>query len=150
MKMIGKMSAKWLPNCLNVPQCANPFCVVTTKIARFMGPTWADGAHLGAPWTLLSGQVNSANWKMVDDRYISIWQGVVLQQPAPYLCDKLGFNTLRPRRKWPDNISKCISLDENVLISIKMSLKFVPKGPMGPLWPLGTNFSEILIEIHTF
>ena len=40
-------------------------------------------------------------------------------------------NTLRPRqngRHFPDDILKCIFLNENVLISIKISLKFVPKG----------------------
>ena len=43
----------------------------------------------------------------------------------------IQFNTLRPRqngRHFPDDIFKCISLKENVWISIKMSLKFVPKG----------------------
>ena len=42
-------------------------------------------------------------------------------------------NTLRPRqdgRHFPDAIFKCIFLNENVLISIKISLKFVPKGPI--------------------
>ena len=42
-----------------------------------------------------------------------------------------GINTLRPRqngRHFPDDILKCIFLNENVLISIKISLKFVPKG----------------------
>ena len=42
-------------------------------------------------------------------------------------------NTLRPRqngRHFPDDIFKCIFLKENVLISIKISLKFVPKGPI--------------------
>ena len=42
----------------------------------------------------------------------------------------LTFNTLRPRqngRYFADDIFKCISLDENVWISLKMSLKFVPK-----------------------
>ena len=42
-----------------------------------------------------------------------------------------SFNTLRPRqngRHFPDDISKCIFLNENVLISMKISLKFVPKG----------------------
>ena len=29
---------------------------------------------------------------------------------------------------FPDDIFKCIFLNENVLISIKISLKFVPKG----------------------
>ena len=40
-------------------------------------------------------------------------------------------NTLRPRqngRHFADDIFKCIFLNENVLISIKISLKFVPKG----------------------
>ena len=42
-------------------------------------------------------------------------------------------NTLRPRqngRHFTDNIFKCIFLNENVWISINISLKFVPKGPI--------------------
>ena len=42
-------------------------------------------------------------------------------------------NTLRPRqdgRHFPDNIFKRIFLNENVRISIKISLKFVLKGPI--------------------
>ena len=41
-------------------------------------------------------------------------------------------NTLRPRqngRHFADAIFKCIFLNENVSISIQISLKFVPKGP---------------------
>ena len=33
-------------------------------------------------------------------------------------------------RYFPDDIFKWIFLNENVLISIKISLKFVPKGPI--------------------
>ena len=43
------------------------------------------------------------------------------------------FNTLRPRqnvRHFADDIFKCIFLNKNVWISIEMSLKFVPKGPI--------------------
>ena len=43
------------------------------------------------------------------------------------------FNTLRPRqngRHFPDDILKCIFLNENVWILIKISLKFIPKGPI--------------------
>ena len=43
------------------------------------------------------------------------------------------FNTLRPGqngRHFPDDISKCISLNENVSISIEISLKFVSGGPI--------------------
>ena len=43
------------------------------------------------------------------------------------------FNTLRPRqngRHFADDILKCIFLNENVWISIKISLKFAPKCPI--------------------
>ena len=46
----------------------------------------------------------------------------------PSLC-----NSLRPRqdgRHFPDDTFKRIFLNENVRISIKISLKFVPKGPI--------------------
>ena len=42
-------------------------------------------------------------------------------------------NTLRPRqngRHSPDDIFKCLFVNENVSIAIKISLKFVPKGPI--------------------
>ena len=45
----------------------------------------------------------------------------------------LWLNTLRPRqngRHLPDDILKCIFLNENIQISIKISLKFVPNGPI--------------------
>ena len=43
------------------------------------------------------------------------------------------FNTLRPRqngRRFADDVFKCIFLNENVWISLKISLKFVPKVPI--------------------
>ena len=42
-------------------------------------------------------------------------------------------NTLRPRQNGhqiPDNIFRCIFLNEKFYILIKISLKFVPKGPI--------------------
>ena len=47
------------------------------------------------------------------------------------LLNVMYVNTLRPRqngRQFADGIFKCIFLNENVLISIKVSLKFIPKG----------------------
>ena len=44
-----------------------------------------------------------------------------------------SLNTLRPRpngRHFADDIFKCIFLNENVCIPIKISMKFVPKGPI--------------------
>ena len=43
-------------------------------------------------------------------------------------------NTLRPRQKngrhFTEDIFKCILLNKNIWIQIKISLKFVPKGPI--------------------
>ena len=47
-----------------------------------------------------------------------------------------SFNTLRPRqngRHFADDIFKCIFLNGNVRISIKFSLKFVPKDPINSI-----------------
>ena len=50
------------------------------------------------------------------------------------LCKGLeNWSWLRPRqdgRHFPNDIFKCIFLNENILISIKILLNFVPKGPM--------------------
>ena len=52
------------------------------------------------------------------------------------------FNTLRPRHNgchFTDAIFKCIFLNENFWIPIKISLKFVPKGPI--------NYIPTLVQI---
>ena len=49
------------------------------------------------------------------------------------ICYKIAFITSRPRQNWrhfADNIFKYIFLNESVWIAIKISLKFVPKGPI--------------------
>ena len=43
---------------------------------------------------------------------------------------QLGLSYRQNGRDFADDISKCIFLNENVWISITISLKFVPKGPM--------------------
>ena len=46
---------------------------------------------------------------------------------------KVLFNTLRPRQDgcyFADDVLKCIFLNENVWISLKIPLKFVPMGPI--------------------
>ena len=56
--------------------------------------------------------------------------------PCAYFLGPLyqvSFNTLRPRQNgqhFPDVIFKCIFLNENVWILIKISLKFLLKGPI--------------------
>ena len=56
--------------------------------------------------------------------------------------DRRDFNTMRPRQNgwhFPDDILKCIFLNENIWILIKISLKFVPKGPI--------NYIPALVQI---
>ena len=51
----------------------------------------------------------------------------------PYLQANAVLNTLRLRqngRHFPDNIFKCIFLNENIQILIKISVEFVPKDPI--------------------
>ena len=68
----------------------------------------------------------------------SITGTIPAAKPSPNPCclELYGHeivNTLRPRRNrrhFADDIFKCIFLDKNVLISIKISLKFIPKGPI--------------------
>ena len=53
-------------------------------------------------------------------------------------------NTLKLRqnvRHFPDDILKCIFLNKNVWISTKISLKFVPKGPI--------HYDAALVQIMT-
>ena len=57
--------------------------------------------------------------------------------PTPYgITETQWVNTLRPRqngRHFPDDIFKWIFLNENVWISINISLKFVPRGPINSI-----------------
>ena len=66
------------------------------------------------------------------------------------------FNTLSPRqdgRHFADDIFKCIFLNENVWIPIKISLKFVPKGPINniPAWlgAIQALFEPMMVNLPT-
>ena len=60
------------------------------------------------------------------------WCARLKYEPNPNA--RHGIKTLRSRRDapahFPENISKCNFLKENVYILIRISLKFVPKGPI--------------------
>ena len=75
---------------------------------------------------------------LLDHLYLVVYKEMKMRSltcenfPVTKYCIVL-FNTLRPRqhgRHFADDIFKCIFLNENVWISIKISLKFVPKGPI--------------------
>ena len=77
------------------------------------------------------GPMNFAIWALILQRHIT-------SNHTPVPMKKIGFNLnwfniLRPRqngRHFPDNNFICIFLNGNLWISIKTSLKFVPKGPI--------------------
>ena len=57
------------------------------------------------------------------------------------------FNSLRPRRNrrhFADDVFKCNLLNENVWIPIKLSLKFVPKGPINNI----PSLVQIMVWFH--
>ena len=65
--------------------------------------------------------------------WITIEKALVKWVPNFIPHSQLTVNTLRPRqngRHFADDIFKCIFLNENVWIPIKISLKFVPHGPI--------------------
>ena len=68
------------------------------------------------------------------------WWAVTVPQQVrtpQYVFSMLQFNTLRPRQN--GGIFKCIFLNQYIWISIKIPLKFVPKGP--------TNTIPALVQI---
>ena len=81
---------------------------------------------------------NKRNWNI----YISVPYGLNFirntvysenHQREPHLTILQLINTFRPRqdgRRFPDDTFERIFLKENVIILIKISLKFVPKGPI--------------------
>ena len=84
---------------------------------------------------------NTCKVRELFKQYIDITQYIPdpqqLEQPGVCLWVRLQFNgqfnTLRPWqnvRIFADDNFKLIFLNENIIISIKISLKFVPKGPI--------------------
>ena len=81
--------------------------------------------HLTRIWYLI-------NWVETIQWYIAAKHGYLSRFHGD--CQSRNHvNTLRPRqngRHFPYDIFKCILLKKNVWISIQISLKFVPKGPI--------------------
>ena len=98
-----------------------------------------SSASLAFVWGIRLGPVNSPHkWPVT--RKMFPFDDVIMclirhagKMTSPTKCFQpyWWLNTLRPRqnvRHFPDDILKCIFLNENDWISIKKSLKFVPKG----------------------
>ena len=89
----------------------------------------------GETWSIVrNASLGTARYDLWQDIVSLLWVQTVRNFPRYYDKGFSGiFNTLRPRqngRHFPDDIFKWIFLNENVWISIKISLKFVLKGPV--------------------
>ena len=75
--------------------------------------------------------LNIKNWQEPTNYYARHQETVGCNNPSN--PSKIHLNTLRPRqngRHFTDDIFKYIFLNENVSILTKVSLEFVPKGPI--------------------
>ena len=77
------------------------------------------------------------HWKKNFFYHFTVWSNLPPHGPLLFRVLKnrcfSNVNTLRPRQNghhFADNIYRCIFLNENVWIPIKISLEFVPKGPI--------------------
>ena len=106
----------------------NPIRSVFTEVQR--KPLWFTQkcpthiSNLSFDW-LLANQ--KPDWKFFADHH-RLLHGI-----SSAVLASVYFNSLRPKQMdaiFADDIFKCIFLNENVWILIKISLKFVPKGPI--------------------
>ena len=93
------------------------FCLLSCKVFRV--DLYMD--FFSEIWESVSGAIVRVLQALLEERYWHCWKVVTV------------VNTLRPRqheRHFADDIFRCLFLNENVSIPIKISLKFVPKGPI--------------------
>ena len=94
-------------------------------------------------WNFPQVNATTPRWWLINIGLVAAWCGQATshypsrcwrRSQSPYdVTRPQWFNTLRPSqngRHFPDDIFKCIFFNENVLIPIKKSLKFVAKCPI--------------------
>ena len=100
--------------------------VMTWKRFPHYWPSPVDSPHEGLVMWSFDFSFDASLIKLMNKQLRSRWTGVSWD----------SLNTLRPRqngRHFPDDIFKCIFLNDDVLISITISLKFVPNGPINKI-----------------
>ena len=110
---------------LNIEVCFNFLIFLDIEMAQVVAilPDWRQGAVTSVHPTY-SILMIAWQYKEPGHHQPRYW-------PHFGIFSTISFNTLRLRqngRHFPDDIFKSIFLNENVSISIKISLKFVPKG----------------------
>ena len=121
--IMGRVIEVWL-------SCYLVLLSVDSKPAdKTVEPPWPDPYHHSYWWP---GSVwgQDINRHGIDHLFLEYFKPCMGQVHSHLI---VLLNTLRPRqngRHFADDIFKCIFLNENVSITIKISLKFVPKGPI--------------------
>ena len=118
------MNEKWV-GLVNI-LCMTMYDISKIRPQSILGPwsTWVSDIFF------YELQQSLSKWEMVSHGkcLLSLANNLLRHNKGPLI---LLFNTLRPRkngRRFADNTFKRIFLNENVWISLKISLKFVPKG----------------------
>ena len=99
-------------------------CIATVKSTSYGFTAWGvclDVLERKCKWNVDRGNVDC---RPLEVHSLECWSCMYMG---------LDLNTLRPRqdgRHFPDDIFKHIFFNENVWISITISLKFIPKGPI--------------------
>ena len=125
------------------------------------------GHYLNQCWLIVNCNLRnkfqwSINWNSHSFIQENAFENIVCEMGA-ILPRGRWVNTLRPRqngRYFADDIFKCIFLNENVWISLQISLKFVPKGSINNIpslfqimawgWPGNKPLSEpMMVSLPT-
>ena len=119
----------------------NQFWVIVNWILR-KKLLWNLNQSTNVSFTKMHLVISSAKWRTYfprgDDLTLRVNHAVRYSRvQIQYIWNT---DTLRPRQNgchFPDDIFKCIFLNESIWISIEISLKFVPKGPISNIPALG-------------
>ena len=93
---------------------------------------WVDGVNVAAGWAVSDAYDPTLTAQGAVDRWGSLlsWHHYDTHVVVCCIINGMFVNTLRlwqNGRHFPDDIFKCIFFNENLWISLKISLKFVPK-----------------------
>ena len=109
-----------------------------------------DGPNAGI-WGYIMAEAMASIFPCVMKLFIYVLTTTLVDYKSTCMCNWTNleteclFNTLRPRqngRHFADDVLKCIFLNENVWILLKISLKFVPRGEI--------NNTPSLVQIMTW
>ena len=125
--------------------CVCVWCVPVNQTAIGSDNGLSSVRHQAIIWTraelLIIGPLGANFFEILIE--IFHWRKCIskcrLQNSGNLFSTSVGFNTLRPRqdgRYFADDVLKCIFLNENVWISLKIPLKFVSKGPINNIQEL--------------